>query len=85
VANRAEQYRHLAQECQRIAKSLPTGSSSRKSLLEMAEVWERLAKEQERAPGVTATAADPAQASEKAIGRLSWRASSFVRPCMRRW
>jgi hypothetical protein len=49
MASRAEQYRHLAQECQMVAKALPLGSSSRTSLLEMAEVWERLAKEQERA------------------------------------
>ena len=52
MAIRAEQYRHLAQECQRIAKTLPPGSRSQTSLLEMSEVWERLAKEQERATDV---------------------------------
>jgi hypothetical protein len=43
------QYRDLAQDCQRIANSLPAGSETRTSLLEMAQIWERLADEQERA------------------------------------
>jgi hypothetical protein len=49
MARRAEQYRHLAQECRNAAEIFPPGSSSQIALLEMAEVWERLANEQERA------------------------------------
>jgi hypothetical protein len=45
---RANQYRDLAQDCKRIANSLPAGSAGRISL-EMARIWERLADEQERA------------------------------------
>lgn len=46
MASRADQYRRLAQECQRIAEAHPPFSSSRISLLEMAQVWERLAQEE---------------------------------------
>lgn len=49
MTKRANQYRDLAQDCQRIANGLPAGSQSRTDLLEMAQVWERLADEQERA------------------------------------
>jgi hypothetical protein len=53
MANRADQYRRLAQECQRIAEAHPPFSSSRMSLLEMAQVWERLAQEEtDRIPPV---------------------------------
>jgi hypothetical protein len=45
MANTADQYRRLAQECERIAHTHPPGSSSRRSLVEMARVWERLAQE----------------------------------------
>src|SRR5262249_37074395 len=37
--------RRARSKCQRIAETLPSGSSSRTSLLEMAQVWERLAHE----------------------------------------
>ena len=40
-------YRSLAEECRKAAKTLST--SDRKEVLEMAEEWVRLAKEQERA------------------------------------
>ena len=46
MASRADQYRRLAQECQRIAEAHPPFSSSRISLLDMARVWERLAQEE---------------------------------------
>ena len=46
MASRADQYRRLAQECQRIAEAHPPSSSSRISHLEMAQVWERLAQEE---------------------------------------
>jgi hypothetical protein len=49
MTKRANQYRDLAQDCQRIANSLPAGSDGRTSLLEMPRTWERLADEQERA------------------------------------
>jgi hypothetical protein len=45
MANTADQYRRLAQECERIAHTHPPGSSSRTSLVEMARMWERLAQE----------------------------------------
>ena len=44
MANRAEQYRRLAQECWRLAQMIPP--DARASLLEMAQVWQRLADEQ---------------------------------------
>lgn len=49
MTKRANEYRDLAQDCQRIANSLPATSKDRASLLEMAQIWERLADEQERA------------------------------------
>jgi hypothetical protein len=49
MTKRANQYRDLAQDCPRIANSLPPGSVGGTSLLEMARIWERLADEQERA------------------------------------
>jgi hypothetical protein len=49
MAKRANQYRDLAQDCQRIANGLPPGSDARTDLLEMAKIWDRLADEQERA------------------------------------
>jgi hypothetical protein len=45
MASRRDRYRHLAQECHRLANTLPVGTSGRASLLEMAEIWERLAGE----------------------------------------
>jgi hypothetical protein len=45
MANTADHYRRLAQECERIAHTHPPGTSSRTSLLEMARMWERLAQE----------------------------------------
>jgi hypothetical protein len=47
VANWVEQYRHLASECRRVAKTLSPGD--RKALLDMAAEWDRLADQQERA------------------------------------
>jgi hypothetical protein len=45
MTNGKYRYRHLAKECHRLANTLPVGASGRTSLLEMAEVWERLARE----------------------------------------
>ena len=45
--SRAEEYRQLASECRGAAKLL--SASDRKTLLEMAEHWDRLADEQAQA------------------------------------
>jgi hypothetical protein len=44
---RAEEYRRLAQECLIAARTVSTGPA-RSSLIKMAQVWERLADEQEK-------------------------------------
>jgi len=48
VTSRAEQYRQLAGESRRVARTLSLGDD-RKALLEMADEWDRLADQQERA------------------------------------
>jgi hypothetical protein len=48
VTTRTDQYRHLARDCRLMAQSLPAGEN-RSALLEMAEVWERLADQQKQA------------------------------------
>jgi hypothetical protein len=48
VTSRAEQYRQLARDCHSLARSLPPGES-RVAMQEMAQQWDRLADEQERA------------------------------------
>ena len=48
MANQAERYRRLAQECSEMAHTFPAGER-RTSLLEMAQVWQRLADEQDHA------------------------------------
>ena len=45
---RADQYRRLARDCRFMAQSLPAGEN-RSALLEMADVWERLADQQKQA------------------------------------
>jgi phytoene/squalene synthetase len=47
VPSRAEEYRRLADECLQLANQLPVGQ--RGSLIAMAQIWQRLAEEQERA------------------------------------
>ena len=42
-------YRRYAEECRRLAKMMP--AEHRKTLLEIAEAWTRLAGESEVAPG----------------------------------
>ena len=44
---RAEEYRRLAQECLIAARTVSTGPA-RSTLIKMAQVWERLADEQEK-------------------------------------
>ena len=48
MADRADQYRQLAQDCLRLAHEVPTGPP-RDNLMDMAREWERLADEQDRA------------------------------------
>ncbi len=45
---RAEEYRHLARECLKLANMVPAGEAQR-TLLDMSREWERLADQQERA------------------------------------
>jgi hypothetical protein len=47
MPTRAEQYRHLASECRRVANTLSL--HDRKTLLDMAAQWDRLADQQESA------------------------------------
>jgi phage terminase Nu1 subunit (DNA packaging protein) len=48
MASRAEQYRDLARECFKLAEMVPAGEA-RRTLLDMAREWQRLADEQARA------------------------------------
>ena len=47
MASRAEEYRRLADECLMLANLLPAGQ--RGSLIAMAQTWQQLAEEQDRA------------------------------------
>jgi hypothetical protein len=47
VTSRSEEYRRLASECRRAAKTL--SPRDREAFVEMAEQWDRLADQQERA------------------------------------
>ena len=51
TSNRAEEYRRLARECLEIAHTLPAGER-RATLLQMAQVWQRRAEEQDEAPAL---------------------------------
>jgi len=46
VASREAEYRRLARECQEMARTVTT-ENARAALIEMAQVWQRLAEEQE--------------------------------------
>jgi hypothetical protein len=48
VANRADQYWQLAQDCFKLASTVPA-REARSTLLDMAREWQRLADEQEHA------------------------------------
>jgi phytoene/squalene synthetase len=47
MASRAEEYRRLADECLQLANLLPAGE--RQNVIAMAQTWQRLAEEQDRA------------------------------------
>jgi hypothetical protein len=57
VASRAEEYRRLARECLAIAHAFPIGKR-RATLLQMAQVWQRLADEQHHVPDSAGAGAD---------------------------
>jgi hypothetical protein len=46
VASRAEEYRRLAQQCLEMARTI-SNKDVRATLIQMAQVWQRLAEEQE--------------------------------------
>jgi hypothetical protein len=48
---KAEEYRRLAQQCLAMARTL-SNAEARVSALQMAQVWQRLADEQDRNPGL---------------------------------
>jgi hypothetical protein len=48
---KAEEYRRLAQQCLGMASTL-SNAEARASALQMAQVWQRLADEQEQNPGL---------------------------------
>jgi hypothetical protein len=60
--SRAEEYRRLAQQCLDVARTIrdPDGHAA---LVQMAQVWQRLANEQESATSLWPTAAESAQPS----------------------
>ena len=65
-----DRYRHLAKECHRLADTLPVGTRGRASLLEMAEIWERLARE--HAPAIQQQQqTQPARENTRIVARQS--------------
>ena len=58
VASRTEEYRRLARECLESARTFPIGER-RTTLLQMAQVWQRLAGEQNHAPDLDQVPAPP--------------------------
>jgi hypothetical protein len=55
---KAEEYRRLAQQCLAMACTL-SNAEARVSALQMAQVWQRLADEQERNPGLAESPPPP--------------------------
>jgi hypothetical protein len=55
---KAEEYRRLAQECLETARSFPDGER-RTTLLQMAQVWQRLADQQDQGSDLTEVPAPP--------------------------
>jgi hypothetical protein len=56
---KAEEYRQLAQQCLAMARTL-SNAEARMSALQMAQVWQRLADEQDRNPGLVERPLPPA-------------------------
>lgn len=63
MASQAERYRVLAQECLEMAHIFPVGER-RTTLTEMAQIWQRLADEQDQAPDL-AEVPTPAPAAKQ--------------------
>jgi hypothetical protein len=61
--DRSDQYRRFAQECLEMARTSES-DQTRVVLIQMAQVWFRLAEARESADGRTARAADPKEPSD---------------------
>jgi len=59
-SKRGEEYRHLAQECRSVARTLST-PEARSDMLAMADQWERLAKIYDHATSLREPPADEDQ------------------------
>jgi hypothetical protein len=66
---RADEYRRLAQECFETARSV--GGELRAALIERAEYWSRLAKQQDEATDFDQPVMQPQCASQATISRLA--------------
>jgi len=62
----AEEYRHLAQQCRATARMVSTGEG-RTNLLAMAEVWERLADQQDQGSDLTEVRGPPPAREQSAV------------------
>ena len=62
----AEEYRHLAQQCRATARMVSTGEG-RTNLLAMAEVWERLADQQDQGSDLTEVRGPPPAREQTAV------------------
>ena len=62
----AEEYRHLAQQCRATARMVSTGEG-RTNLLAMAEVWERLADQQDQGSDLTEARGPPPAREQSAV------------------
>jgi hypothetical protein len=60
MVNRAEEYRRLAQQCLEMARTI-SNQDVRATLIHMAQVWQRLANEQESGTSLWPTPAESAQ------------------------
>ena len=58
VASREAEYRRLARECLEMARTVTT-ENARTALIEMAQVWQRLAAEQDYIPDLAEAPARP--------------------------
>jgi hypothetical protein len=64
--SQAHKYRQLARKCRRLASTVST-EDGRAHLIAMAEVWERLADQQERGSEFSEAPAPPSPASEAPV------------------
>ena len=64
--SKAQEYRELALECRRLAGTVST-EDGRTHLAAMAEVWERLADQQEQGSDISEAPAPPSPGSEQPV------------------